>query len=103
MKRVKFKGYWVYENGTIEGKKGIRKLSLNRNGYLQLTMMDPVDYTKRKNYSHHRFIWEAFNTSIKEGLHVDHIDGDRLNNHISNLRLLTPAENMKNRKFNKLS
>jgi len=41
----------------------------------------------------HRFIM-----SPTDGLQVDHIDGDRLNNRRSNLRLVTHAQNQQNKK-----
>jgi HNH endonuclease/AP2 domain len=41
----------------------------------------------------HRFL-----TSAPKGLFIDHIDGDRLNNQRSNLRLCTPAESARNTK-----
>lgn len=41
----------------------------------------------------HRVIWEAFYGPIPKGLVVDHIDGDRMNNSIDNLQLLTRAAN----------
>lgn len=40
----------------------------------------------------HRIVIEA-----PDGEHVDHIDGDSLNNRRANLRLVTHAENMKYR------
>jgi hypothetical protein len=98
MRKIAYKGYWVYENGTIEGKNGIRKISLRPDGYLQLTMMNSMDYTKRINYMHHKFVWEAFNGPVIGDLHVDHIDGNKANNHLSNLRLLSPVDNMHNRR-----
>ena len=103
MKKVAYKGYWVYEDGTIEGKNGIRKISIRPDGYLQLTMMDPMNYRKRVNYMHHRFVWEAFNGPAPDDMHVDHIDQTRTNNHLSNLRLVTRLENNNNRggKFSK--
>ncbi len=46
--------------------------------------------------SHHRFMHRMI-TGAPDGIFVDHIDGDRLNNQKSNLRLATKAENGFNR------
>lgn len=42
----------------------------------------------------HRLVVEAFTGEIPEGLVVNHLDGNKQNNHISNLEICTPAENM---------
>ena len=48
----------------------------------------------------HRIIWTLFYGEVPDGFVIDHIDGDSLNNIISNLRLITQAENRRNtRKF----
>jgi hypothetical protein len=41
----------------------------------------------------HRYVWELKYGKIPKGLFVDHIDRNPLNNQISNLRLVTHAEN----------
>lgn len=41
----------------------------------------------------HRLVWESFRGPIPEGYQIDHIDGKRNNNFISNLEAVTPAEN----------
>ena len=46
---------------------------------------------KRKSVP--RLIAQAFLSDYSEKLHVDHIDGNRVNNHISNLRMLSCADN----------
>jgi hypothetical protein len=44
----------------------------------------------------HRVVWLLHNGEIPEGLWVDHIDRDKLNNRIENLRLVSWAENQRN-------
>ena len=43
----------------------------------------------------HRYIWEKHNGKIPKGYDIHHIDGNRLNNDISNLIMLTPSEHHK--------
>ena len=50
-----------------------------------------------KKYYNHRVIYAIHhNISDFEGKFVDHIDGDKLNNNINNLRLATTSENKLN-------
>ena len=46
----------------------------------------------------HRIAWEAFNGAIPEGLMVDHRCHNRACANIDHLRLVTPKQNMENRK-----
>lgn len=48
-------------------------------------------------YKGHRIIWEMHNGPIPEGMVIDHVDGDGLNNRLSNIRICTQAQNMCNR------
>ena len=50
----------------------------------------------RKKLFVHRIIWEIFYGEIPENMFIDHLDGDRLNNKISNLRLVTRKGNARN-------
>ena len=57
-----------------------------------------------KIYKAHRLIWIYHNGDIEDGLFIDHIDRNPLNNRIENLRLATPSQNKSNvtkRKDNK--
>ncbi|WP_272519597.1 HNH endonuclease, partial [Providencia sp. PROV195] len=47
----------------------------------------------------HRLVWILHNGSIPEGVQIDHIDGLRTNNDISNLRLASISENLQNQKI----
>ena len=51
---------------------------------------------KGKKYSIHRVIWELHNGSIPVGYFIDHINRDKYDNRIENLRLATPSQNNAN-------
>ena len=59
----------------------------------------PKDYC-RHSVGHttilmHKYVWEFYNGKIPKGYEVHHIDGNRANNDISNLQLLTSEEHKK--------
>lgn len=49
-----------------------------------------------KPHSLHRAVWEYHNGKIPDGLTIDHIDRNKDNNEIDNLRLATYSENIRN-------
>ena len=50
---------------------------------------------KRITYRLHRVVWEYYKGEIPDNMHIHHIDGNKSNNDISNLELLTPHEHAK--------
>lgn len=62
---------------------------MSTRGYLQVFL---GKNTNRKYV--HRAVWEAFNGPIPEGLQINHLDENKLNNSLNNLSLVTPRENM---------
>lgn len=42
----------------------------------------------------HRFVWEQNNTAIPKGYHVHHLNGDKNDNTVANLRLLRQEEHL---------
>ncbi len=51
----------------------------------------------QKRYYAHRVIWQLVHGPIADGLCIDHIDGNGLNNRIENLRVVSLATNQRNR------
>lgn len=68
---------------------------VDKDGYLEvcLSIVDEFGQHKRIYRRVHRLIWETFNGPIPDGLTIDHIDSNKQNNCLSNLRLLTREEN----------
>ena len=64
--------------------------SINNCGYMQVTV---YNCGKMKTYRLHRFVFECFRGVIPPGLFVDHINRNKLDNRLENLRLATPREN----------
>ena len=72
-------------------KEKILKPSITRNGYYQVVLWKE---STQKHYFVHRLVWEAFNGKIPEGIEVNHIDENPLNNKLENLNLLTHTDNI---------
>ena len=67
------------------------KLHKNTKGYVQLRTKVGTS-TK-----FHRLIWETFVGEIPTGYEIDHIDTNKENNNLDNLRCVTPKENSNNK------
>ena len=92
-------GYPDYA-GTISGKiysfKSRKDLQprLDKESYARVVL---YQNGKKKDMLLHRLVWAAVNQQdIPEGLEIDHLDRNRLNNNIDNLRLVTRDENIAN-------
>lgn len=77
-----------------------QKASQSKKGYYQVRLHSPQvnkklgKHTYGKLYYIHRLVWETFKGDIPQNKQIDHIDGDTSNNHIDNLQVLTPRNNM---------
>jgi len=80
--------HYVYD------KDGKVAKSYERQGYIRYKLK--VD-GKWHYLSHHRLIYNYLVEEIPEGYEIDHIDNDRQNNCIDNLRCVTRSQNAINR------
>jgi len=91
-----FDNYMVSSYGNVKNIKNRRILKpfINSGGYYNVTL---CKNGKGKNLSVHRLIAIAFIDNPKKKLCVDHVDNNRLNNNVNNLRWVTNQENNQNR------
>lgn len=90
-----FSGYQIYEDGRVYSLKSNKFLTQfpNAKGYLRVTMVN--DDGVSKNMRVNRLVAMAF-IENPEGLSdVDHIDGNKQNNHVSNLQWMASADNVR--------
>lgn len=85
--------FWKVSAG--KAKKGSVAGSLDKkHGYIRVRFSG-------KNYQAHRIVWILNNGDIPEGMYIDHIDHNKENNRLQNLRLVTGYTNQKNRSLGK--
>ncbi len=82
------------KNGKVFTKNGkIFRLRHNLDSYFQSILY--TDMGQRVKAMNHRCVAEAFlSSSYAPDLHVNHIDSEPTNNHVSNLEFVTAAQNM---------
>lgn len=85
-------GYWISNMGNIMNKNGrYLKPFVSTNGYL----MYGCGKTNKRTYIH-KSVAHCFIGERPIGLQIDHINRNKKDNRIENLRYVTPSDNMKN-------
>lgn len=85
--------YKISNCGDIFSVKSsqILKPTLNEGGYYKIALTN--DTNKRKSMSVHRLLYNTFEGIIDEDKVIDHIDRNKINNKLSNLREASLSEN----------
>jgi hypothetical protein len=96
--RVCFENYEISNLGNcrkklLNGEYRLIKGSINNRGYYYFQLQREG---KRINKLFHHLVAECFLGERPEGLVIDHIDRNKINNNISNLRYISFQENLKN-------
>ena len=94
-----YDNYAVSTFGRVKNVKTgkILKARNDKYGYLRVNL---YEYRVMKTHRIHKLVANAFIDNPNDKECVDHIDNNRTNNHISNLRFATANENQHNRKLN---
>ena len=83
-----YKGYMISNLGRIKGKnKQFLQGEKSDCGYIR--------YALDRGYLGHILVWEAFNGPKKEKMVINHINGNKQDNRLSNLEEISHQENMK--------
>jgi len=87
--------YEIDSNGMIWRLKkyGIscerKRAETENGGYFQVHLRKDGNHLSAQS---HRVVWTYFHEKIPDGVTINHIDGNKLNNHPSNLELATYSE-----------
>lgn len=89
-------GYEISDNGLVRRNNKILSPSINKGGLTKYAVVSLSINGKKHHESIHRILLNTFlPIEGSKNYQVDHIDGNGLNNTISNLRWVSPSENIK--------
>tara|TARA_R110000823_G_scaffold248935_2_gene372423 strand:+ start:207 stop:680 length:474 start_codon:yes stop_codon:yes gene_type:complete len=101
MEVTDYPDYLIFRNGSILGKKKRRFLKPSPNvveGYMKVNLSKNG---KARTFHIHRLLALHFIPNPNDLSTVDHVDRNKLNNNLSNLRWVTKTKNAHNRKIPK--
>lgn len=87
--------YWITNFGRCLSKKTSKELKLHINdGYYKVNLYD-INHDNKKFRIHH-LVYITFKNDYDNKNIIDHIDGNKLNNNLNNLRCTSQSNNIKN-------
>ena len=99
--QIESTNYEVSESGLVRNIKTKQNKKLSCGGTsIYLLVQIYISNGKRKSYLVHRLVAKYFIENTENKLQVNHIDKNKLNNHVSNLEWVTPKENMQHHYLN---
>lgn len=94
-KEISIPGYFISNLGRLKGRSGkIIKTYINHEGYYTICLKPNGRNGKAQCVRIHRLIAEAFIPNPENKPFVNHIDGNKRNNDITNLEWCTNQENI---------
>ena len=106
-KGIQFSAYLISSEGRLVSKMvsrnkkekplfdNYRLVKSDKNYNHGYEMVHPYDSSGKRYYLLvHRLVFESFVCPISKGMVIDHIDGDKRNNSLTNLQMITPSENL---------
>lgn len=88
-----YPNYTVTEDGLVYNQKSSKYISMLPNKNVQYLQVSLWKNNQGKNFYVHRLVAEAHIPNPYKLPSVNHKDGNRLNNHVSNLEWVTSSEN----------
>ena len=91
-----YPNYLIYDDGRVQNEKTKRflKQHTNSTGYKRVNLCKEG---KAKAYKIHRLVGIHYIPNPESKYAIDHIDRDKFNNHVSNLRWATHSQNNQNK------